>query len=151
MSRPFPPHLLESNDTPSEVERLEIQEILDEDSVLLTDLDLINEEERECILLHIQQGHSIMSLVRRLPFDILFIRLRRTHKMIWLFGRVCRQWRAVTMSSPALWSYIGPGLPLPAIVAHLERSEACPLTTKLGHSENSVLPLVAEHSDVGMR
>ncbi|KAJ7457603.1 hypothetical protein B0H11DRAFT_2062778 [Mycena galericulata] len=147
--RRFPPHLLESNNVPSEAERLEIQAILDEDSVLLTDLDLIHEEERERILLHIQQGRGILSVVRRLPFDILFelfIRLRGEPKIIWLLGRVCRQWRAVTISSPALWSYICPGLPLLAIATHLEKSKPCLLTINLGSSETSALRLVAQHS-----
>ncbi|KAJ7442197.1 hypothetical protein B0H11DRAFT_2348596 [Mycena galericulata] len=149
--RRFPPHLLESNDVPSEAERLEIQAILEEDSVLLTDLDLIHEEERKRILLHVQQGLSILSVrvVRRLPFDILFelfIRFRGEPKIIWLLGRVCRQWRAVTISSPALWSYICPGLPLHAIAAHLEKSKPCLLTINLGSSETSALRLVAQHS-----
>ncbi|KAJ7457614.1 hypothetical protein B0H11DRAFT_2062818 [Mycena galericulata] len=146
--QPFPPHLLASNDVPSDAEAREIKSILNEDSAILAGLDLSLKEERSRIDQHIRQGCGILSAVRRLPFDILaevFIHSRG--KKVLLLGRICRRWKAVTLALPVLWSYIERGLPLPAIAAHLENSNPCPLTISLSSSEIPALHLVVQHSE----
>ncbi|KAJ7134248.1 hypothetical protein C8R44DRAFT_610446, partial [Mycena epipterygia] len=103
---PFPHHLLKSNDAPSEAEALEIQAILDTDAALVARLDNSLEEEHERIIQHVHQGRGILSVVRRLPFDILgelFFRLNTERGSVWLLGRVCRRWKAATLALPALW------------------------------------------------
>ncbi|KAJ7601258.1 hypothetical protein DFH06DRAFT_1417068 [Mycena polygramma] len=142
----FPPHLLHSNNVPSEAEALEIRSILDRDYALLTDLDV----DVQHVTRHILQGR--LYIIRRLPFNILaeiFYNFCEKSCHVWLLGHVCRPWKAATLALPALWSIIDLGLPLPVVVTHLENSKSSPLTNPL--------ELLVQHSErweianIGMR
>ncbi|KAJ7610272.1 hypothetical protein DFH06DRAFT_174507 [Mycena polygramma] len=142
----FPPHLLHSNDVPSEAEALEIRSILDRDYALLTDLDV----DVQHVTRHLLQGRSILSIIRRLPFDILaeiFFNFCEKSADVWLLGRVCKPWKAATLTLPALWSIIDLGLPLPVIVTHLENSKSAPLTVNIRSSDHPALELLVQHSE----
>ncbi|KAJ6511948.1 hypothetical protein C8R47DRAFT_1314038 [Mycena vitilis] len=152
----FPPRLLHSNDVPSEAEALEIRSILDRDYALLTDRDV----DVQHVTRHLLQGRSILSIIRRLPFDILAeISYNFCEKSadVWLLGRVCKPWKTATLALPALWSIIDLGLPLPVVVTHLENSKSSPLTVNIRSSDHPALELLVQHSErweiahIGMR
>ncbi|KAJ6480111.1 hypothetical protein DFH09DRAFT_1214670 [Mycena vulgaris] len=156
---PFPQHLLESNDPPSEAEAHKIQAILDHAHTLLADLEACedsalsyedSEDQRSRIVQHIHQGRGLLSAVRSLPFDILselFTHLHTRRWNIWLLAHVCRLWRATTRALPTLYAHIAPRFPLPAIAAHLELSCPCALHIDLGPTQTAALELVVPHAE----
>ncbi|KAJ7610260.1 hypothetical protein DFH06DRAFT_174308 [Mycena polygramma] len=146
----FPLHLLRSNDVPSEAEVLAIQSIIDRDYALLGNIDAHFKEYRQRVAQHAHQGLSILSISRRLPFDILaeiFFHFCKKSADVWLLGDVCKAWKAATLALPALWSIIDFGLSLPKIVVHLENSKSYPLTVYVGSSDHSAIKLLVQHSE----
>ncbi|KAJ6601029.1 hypothetical protein DFH09DRAFT_554672 [Mycena vulgaris] len=146
-----PHHLLTRNDPPSDAEAAEIRDImaglqsriLNIDASMARLLDILEKlrmtRKDAAELLH--QSSTIRS-IRCLPDDVLgeifsqAVPDTQRHRSIvekspWILGRVCRRWRAVSISHPTLWSDISSDLPAGIRAAHLERSKACGLTIRL--------------------
>ncbi|KAK7024933.1 F-box domain-containing protein [Favolaschia claudopus] len=86
----------------------------------------------------------------------------------WPLSAVCRRWRSITLSSPRLWAFLQldfidelPDAPsmsrvVPMVEAHIARSQNTPLSftfstfydMSLSQTEEEVIELLAEHSDV---
>ncbi|KAK7022101.1 hypothetical protein R3P38DRAFT_2710032 [Favolaschia claudopus] len=159
---PFADHL-GTNYVPSDAEVAEIRSLLAGPEENLARLNAEIEaleralielrEKREALKQPIDAHRALISPIRLLPFDILaeiFLAclpskreaLIDESKAPLLLGRICRHWRAVAYSTPALWSSIH--IPWesecpPAILAKLEtvvdawlrRSAACSLSVSL--------------------
>ncbi|KAJ7236067.1 hypothetical protein B0H12DRAFT_1027081, partial [Mycena haematopus] len=73
---------------------------------------------REHSIEDIRRGRAILSVIRRLPSDILgeifpytvpdYVprNHRATDSSPWVYGRVCSRWRTLSLSLPTLWSRI---------------------------------------------
>lgn len=151
----LPHHLLTTNDTPSDAEAAEIRDALDVmhtrvsklDASIATIEDILSKLRtmRKHTLDHIHRSNITVSVVRRLPADVLgeifsytvsdAPRRRTIDGSPWILGRVCSRWRAISISLPKLWSNINSSVPLPILTAHLERSSACGLTIRAIYSD----------------
>ncbi|KAJ6511913.1 hypothetical protein C8R47DRAFT_1092708 [Mycena vitilis] len=146
----FPPRLLRTNDVRSDAEVLEVQPVIHRGPVLLRNTD--THSEKYCrVAQHVNQSLSILSISRRLPFDILaemFSHFCEKSADVRLLGRVCKSWKAATLALPALWSMIDFGLSPPMILSHLENSKSHPLTVYIGSSCHSAsIKLLVQHSE----
>ncbi|KAF7347142.1 hypothetical protein MVEN_01468600 [Mycena venus] len=159
----FPHHLLTTNDPPSDLEVAQVQGILDTLHDHVSDLDAsINDvgeilaklrSRRKNTVDEIHRGRAILSVIRRLPGDVLgeifsYTTPDESHRRVidrspWVLGRVCSQWRAISVSLSTLWSDVDSSLPLPVLMSQLERSKGCGLTIRLIYSETEALdPLI---------
>ncbi|KAJ7146520.1 hypothetical protein C8R44DRAFT_757670 [Mycena epipterygia] len=155
----LPHHLLTTNDAPSDVEAAEIRDALDVvhtrvsklEASIATLEDILRKLRtmRKHALDHIHRSNIIVSVVRRLPADVLneifsytvadAPRRRTIDRSPWILGRVCSRWRAISISLPKLWSNINSSVPLPILTTHLERSSACGLTIRAIYSDTEAL------------
>ncbi|KAF7376847.1 hypothetical protein MSAN_00102200 [Mycena sanguinolenta] len=162
---------LGTNYCPTDDEAVEIKALLVEPILRLKGLDdeimklqkAIDQlvEERSRVAAYVEIHKALLSPVRRLPLDIiqeLFIACLPTHRNCVmsaseapvLLGRVCRSWRAISLSTPRLWSSLhvveplwNPADPTPGsfeekVARRLEiaqmwlsRSGQCPLSISL--------------------
>ncbi|KAJ6506711.1 hypothetical protein C8R45DRAFT_860669 [Mycena sanguinolenta] len=170
MASPFSSKL-GTNHCPTDDEVLQIKALLVEPTLRLKGLDdeitklqtAIDKlvEERSRVAAYIEDHEALISPVRRLPLDIiqeLFVACLPTHRNCVmsaseapvLLGHVCRSWRAISLSTPRLWSslhVVEPLLSLPdapptsfgdKVVQRLQitqtwlgRSGQCPLSISL--------------------
>ncbi|KAJ7671151.1 hypothetical protein B0H17DRAFT_1141592 [Mycena rosella] len=143
----LPHHLLTNNDPPSDAEAIEIRDIMDAAHTRISNLDAsmamlkdILEQlrtTRKAAVEHLRQ-RSYIRYIRCLPDDVLgeiFSHAardkQRSQPIPWILGHVCRRWRALSVSHPALWLNIESGLPSRIRTAHLERSKPHGLTVHL--------------------
>ncbi|KAF8215568.1 hypothetical protein K438DRAFT_1561373, partial [Mycena galopus ATCC 62051] len=121
----LPRHLLTTNDPPTDVEVLQIRDIVGHLHTRISHLDRsIHDLEdvlaklrsrRKHAVEDIRRGNAVLSIIRRLPSDVLgeiFAytvpdrvprRRRATEKSPWVYGRVCRRWRSISVSLSTLW------------------------------------------------
>ncbi|KAJ7768312.1 hypothetical protein B0H16DRAFT_1519365 [Mycena metata] len=167
MSSPFASKL-RTNYCPTDGEAAEITALLDEPVLQLKGLDDKIAElqktidklaaQRNTLHTYIAEHRALISLVRRLPLEILeeiFSACLPTHRNCvmstseapLLLGRVCSSWRAISLSTPRLWSKLHIVEPTTAgwwpnmeeeVAKHLEatktwlaRSGQCPLSISL--------------------
>ena len=138
LSRSPVPHLLCSNEAPGDAERMVILEFVDAlmaSSVAnLQDVSRNEGPEAQRNSFIIQSHLNILSVVRKLPFDILrtimLIVVESERKQInlrpvmpWRLSLVCRRWREISLTSPLLWSHVA--------IRPLKEST----TKKLGHTK----------------
>ncbi|KAK7022104.1 hypothetical protein R3P38DRAFT_2959391 [Favolaschia claudopus] len=160
---PFVRHF-DTNYVPSDAEVLQIRSLLSgpEDAVARLDVEIEGmesaltqlKERRKTLMKPITAHRVLISPLRRTPDDVLFeifsTCLPVTHNALidpaeapLLLGRICRRWRAVAYSTPALWTSIH----IPASQDHLgsdylsglgkaieawfQRSAHCPLSVSL--------------------
>ncbi|KAF7335681.1 hypothetical protein MVEN_02223400 [Mycena venus] len=173
----FPDYLLETNEPPTDSETFELEKAAAECRSRISQLDttitaLLSSLEkhrrmRQSAEEQIRRGGAILSVVRRIPTDILVeifnwtvpdeARKRAMNRCPWVLGRVCSRWRAVSLALPELWTIIDRKIPLAMVKAQLDRSIPYPLTVELGFSDTgSVELLIAcsarwEVADVEMR
>ncbi|KAJ7678708.1 hypothetical protein B0H17DRAFT_1078131 [Mycena rosella] len=116
---------LGTNYCPPDEELAEIQTLLVEPGLRLKRLDdeiagmrkAIDEllEERECLGSYMEAHRALTSPIRRLPLDIIeeiFLACIPTHRNCVMsaeeapviLGRICSSWRAISFSTPRLWS-----------------------------------------------
>ncbi|KAK7005946.1 hypothetical protein R3P38DRAFT_2647635 [Favolaschia claudopus] len=156
MDSPFG-HRLNTNYTPSDEEIETIRRDLDPH---ILELERLNERISELTAQktqlegYINSHKALISHPRRLPPDILqeiFIAcLPTTRNAVMsaqeaplLLCRICRQWRAVALSTPRLWSYLhlsagfisAVDARLSAVSQWLQRAAACPITLSLSHED----------------
>ncbi|KAJ7633450.1 hypothetical protein DFH06DRAFT_1337310 [Mycena polygramma] len=157
MASPFTDQL-GTNYCPSDEEALEIQRILVEPTLRMKRLDdeiAKLAEERDSLRAFVQPHKALISPFRRTPFDIIqeiFIACLPTHRNCVmsaseapvLLGRICSSWRAISLSTPRLWSRLHVVEPFllhrqqvaqrtEATKTWLERSGHCPLSISLQH------------------
>ncbi|KAJ7157401.1 hypothetical protein C8R46DRAFT_959405 [Mycena filopes] len=160
----LPRHLLTTNTPPSDTEIVHIQGVVEDAQIHLHNLDN-SIRDLEVLLTKlrgdhkkakedIHRGRAILSIVRRLPDDILAEifaltlpdppRRLPTSRCPWLLGRVCSRWRAVSISLSSLWSNIESNLPPPLLVVQIQRSNNQGLTIQLTQSAetNALGPLM---------
>ncbi|KAF7375380.1 hypothetical protein MSAN_00425600 [Mycena sanguinolenta] len=173
----LPDHLLQSNELPTDEEIAQIENAISDRKarVLLLDKTIValqssleqHRRMRQAAADQISRGVAILSVVRRIPTDVLAeifnwtvpdeARKHATNRCPWVLGRVCSRWRALSLALPELWTTIDRKLPLAMVKAHLDRSIPYPLTVELGFSDTgSVELLIAcssrwEVADVEMR
>ncbi|KAJ7236055.1 hypothetical protein B0H12DRAFT_131581 [Mycena haematopus] len=165
----LPPHLLATNDPPTDVEVAEIHDAVDHLNTSVVDLDAsITEVEhlleklrirRQHAIENIRRGGAILSVKRRLPSDILGEIFsytvpdyvphdrRATDYSPWVYGRVCSRWRTLTLSLPTLWSHIDTKIPLALLTAQLRLSKGCGLTIHTFYSDIEALHSLVDCSD----
>ncbi|KAJ6456423.1 hypothetical protein C8R45DRAFT_1082129 [Mycena sanguinolenta] len=135
MASPFVSRL-GTNYCPSDDEVFEIKALLVEPTLQLKGLDdeitklqqAINKlgEERSRVAAYVDAHKALISPVRRLPLDIiqeLFFACLPIHRNCVisaseapvLLGRICSSWRAISLSSPRLWSSLHVVEPLPCL------------------------------------
>ncbi|KAK7022111.1 hypothetical protein R3P38DRAFT_1108722 [Favolaschia claudopus] len=162
---------LNTNYVPSDAEVLEIRSLLagPEDDLASLDAEIEAmenalmqlKEKREALKKPIDAHRALISPMRLLPIDILteiFLTcLPSKHEALideseapLLLGRgICRHWRAVAYSTPALWSSINipwqSGCP-PAILAKLETVVEAWLKRSAACSLSVALALLADHN-----
>ncbi|KAF7341010.1 hypothetical protein MSAN_02086500 [Mycena sanguinolenta] len=165
----LPSHLLTSNDPPTDVEVVQVvRDVVDRlnASVVALDASIAGADAehlleqlrnmRKHAIEAIRRGRAILSVIRRLPSDILaeifaytvpdlVLRHRRvTDTSPWVYGRVCSRWRTLSTSLPTLWSHIEPYLPVPLLMTQLDLAKGCGLTIRLIYSETEAVdPLIA--------
>ncbi|KAJ7162273.1 hypothetical protein C8R46DRAFT_955222 [Mycena filopes] len=124
MSSPFASKL-GTNYCPKDEERVEIESLLVEPTLRLSRLDeeIVDLQkaidklaaERETLGAFVDAHKALMSPTRRLPLDVLeaiFIACLPTHRNCVmsaseapvLLGRICSDWRAISLSTPRLWA-----------------------------------------------
>ncbi|KAJ7731246.1 hypothetical protein B0H16DRAFT_1584009, partial [Mycena metata] len=161
----LPRHLLTTNCPPSDVEAVHIREVIEGAQTRLSNLDTsigVLEDlltklrgHRKRATEDIHHGRALLSIIRRLPVDILTEIFdwtlpdwhtpprRPINWSPWLLGRVCSQWRTVSLSVSTLWSNIDSASPLPLIMAQIQRSNETGLNVRLSSSDTKALgPLV---------
>ncbi|KAJ6457243.1 hypothetical protein C8R45DRAFT_1033020 [Mycena sanguinolenta] len=164
----LPSHLLTTNDPPTDVEVVQVRDVVDRLNASVVGLDasiagahaehLLQKlrNMRKHAIEAIRRGRAILSVIRRLPSDILaeifaytvpdlVLRHRRvTDTSPWVYGRVCSRWRTLSTSLPTLWSHIEPYLPLPLLMTQLDLAKGCGLAIRLIYSETEAIdPLIA--------
>ncbi|KAJ7657750.1 hypothetical protein DFH06DRAFT_1197054 [Mycena polygramma] len=141
MHSPFAHHL-GTNYCPTDQELLEIQALLVEPTLRITHLDdeiadlqkAIDKlaQERDGLGAFVKAHKALISPVRRLPLDIIqeiFLACLPTHRNCVmsakeppvLLGRICSSWRAISLSTPRLWTKIHlvrPSRPPPEAGSH---------------------------------
>ncbi|KAK7026271.1 hypothetical protein R3P38DRAFT_2778277 [Favolaschia claudopus] len=115
------------------------------------------QNQRKTSLTELRRGEGVLSVVRRLPEDILceiFLRTlsdepnrRRSHLMDrspWVLGRVCSRWRSISIGYAKLWTQVDTELPRPLLEMQLERSAHSPLSVRLLYSDvDDCQPLIS--------
>ncbi|KAF9483086.1 hypothetical protein BDN70DRAFT_929427 [Pholiota conissans] len=115
------PYLLTSNVAPLENEIISINRAIQEAEAVLFENDsgriLLHNEDICEYVLFIQQHHSILSVIRNIPFDILQEIFRiivvgqpdsQIKKSRWLVTSISQSWRVAAVTHPMLWSVIPP-------------------------------------------
>ncbi|KAJ7448362.1 hypothetical protein FB451DRAFT_1147590 [Mycena latifolia] len=173
---PLPRHLLVTNEGPTDTEAAALQGAIGGNKTRIAQLDNTiaalqaaletHRRLRQAAADRIRLGTAILSVVRRLPIEILAEifqwtvpdepRKRATERSPWVLGRVCSRWRAISQSLPALWTNIDRKIPLKMLKVHLDRSIPYLLTVEVGFSEAGSQCLIAcserwETADVEMR
>ncbi|KAJ7872762.1 hypothetical protein B0H14DRAFT_2721159 [Mycena olivaceomarginata] len=169
--------LLESNELPTDLETFQLEMAMDDRRTRILQLDSTiaalqasldqHRRMRHVAADEIRRGAVVLSVVRRIPTDLLAeifnwtvpdeARKHATDRCPWVLGRVCRRWRAVSLSLPKLWTTIDRRIPLGMIKAHLDRSIPYPLTVELGFSDTGSVELLIAYSvrwgsaDIAMR
>ncbi|KAJ7177171.1 hypothetical protein C8R46DRAFT_1347022 [Mycena filopes] len=158
----FPPHLLETNEPPTHLDTVEVEKALDYTKVQILHLDntiaalqasLENHRRlRQAAVHHLARATTILSVVRRIPTDVLIeifnltvpdvARKHATNRCPWVLGRVCSRWRALSLALPELWTTIDRKIPLAMVKAHIDRSLPHPLTVELGFSVTGSVELL---------
>ncbi|KAJ7879480.1 hypothetical protein B0H14DRAFT_2500496 [Mycena olivaceomarginata] len=166
MASPFAAQL-GTNYCPKDKEVLEIQTLLVKPALRLKNLD--NEiaelqkaieklmEERDGLGAYVDAHKALISPARRLPLDIIeeiFVACLPTHRNCVmsaseapvLLGRVCRSWRAISLSTPRLWAKIHVVEPLPDRYSRLtapfdEKVAQCVQATKMWLGRSGQCPL----------
>ncbi|KAF7376871.1 F-box domain-containing protein [Mycena sanguinolenta] len=179
MASPFVSRL-GTNYCPTDEEILEINALLVEPILRLKGLDdeitkfqkSIDQlaEERSRVAAYVEGHRALISPVRRLPLDViqeLFVACLPTHRncvmnaseVPLLLGRVCNSWRAISLSTPRLWSSLhvveplwSPDDPSSALLEDkvarrleitqtwLGRSGQCPLSISLQSAPEGISP-----------
>ncbi|KAF7367746.1 hypothetical protein MSAN_00838500 [Mycena sanguinolenta] len=120
----------------------------DEEMAYLRDLLVGSSEQLAKIQAQIDEMEALISPMRHIPDDVLraifFACLPTAHNALidiaeapLLLGRICRRWRAVSYSTPMLWTsiHIPPSDPIgvlkPVVEQWLEHGALCPLTVSL--------------------
>ncbi|KAJ6617394.1 hypothetical protein B0H10DRAFT_1914386 [Mycena sp. CBHHK59/15] len=168
----LPHHLLTSNDALSDDEIAEICETVAAGHARVADLDVtlaalegrvkVLRQKRNDVLEHVHRGTMLLSVLRRLPADILgevfawavlfSYRDARgsTWKWMernpWALSHVCSRWRAIAISLPLLWSHIESGVPPRMLAALIARSVPCSMTIELRSSDVEALQVLVQHS-----
>ncbi|KAJ6457234.1 hypothetical protein C8R45DRAFT_564575, partial [Mycena sanguinolenta] len=164
-----PRHLFTTNDPPTDVEAVQVRDVVDHLNATVVALDnsiadaehlLENlQNMRQHAMEAIRRGRAILSVIRRLPSDILGeifsytipdlvpLRRRATDRTPWVYSRVCSRWRTLSTSLPTLWSHIETRVsyrevPLPLLMAQLDLAKGCGLTICLIYSETQVFDLL---------
>ncbi|KAJ7027304.1 hypothetical protein C8F04DRAFT_1399510 [Mycena alexandri] len=158
----FPRYLLETNDPPTYLETSEVQNALDESKAQILRLDNTitalqaslekHRRLRQSAADQLRRGSIILSVVRRIPTDVLVeifnltvpdaARKHATNRCPWVLGRVCSRWRAISLALPELWTTIDRKIPLAMVKAHIDRSLPHPLTVELGFSDTGSVELL---------
>ncbi|KAJ7762920.1 hypothetical protein B0H16DRAFT_1528152 [Mycena metata] len=158
----FPHHLLGTNDPPTYLETSEVQNSLDETKAQILRLDATiaalqaslekHRRLRQSAADQLRHGSTILSVVRRIPTDVLVeifnltvpdaARKHATNRCPWVLGRVCSRWRAISLALPELWTTIDRKIPLAMVKAHIDRSLPHPLTVELGFSDTGSVELL---------
>ncbi|KAJ7360800.1 hypothetical protein DFH08DRAFT_685035, partial [Mycena albidolilacea] len=119
----FPRHLPATNDPPTDVEAVEIRDIVDHLHTRVSDIDasiknaeallLTLRSRRKSAIEDIRRGKTLLSVIRRLPADVwgeIFShtvpdvhRRRAIDRSPWVLGHVCSRWRAISVSLSTLW------------------------------------------------
>ncbi|KAJ6571189.1 hypothetical protein B0H19DRAFT_908737, partial [Mycena capillaripes] len=114
---------LESNDPPTYLETSLLDKAIEDSRARISQLDnaiaalQANVEKhrrlRQATADQIRRGVTILSVVRRIPTDVLTeifnwtvpdeARRHATNRCPWVLGRVCSRWRAISISLPELW------------------------------------------------
>ncbi|KAJ7277982.1 hypothetical protein C8J57DRAFT_1126537, partial [Mycena rebaudengoi] len=171
---PPPTHLYTTNEVPLESEIRNIRERINIGRARLTELDAevgslatcaAFRHERQKTQENIEQHCSILSPIRSFPYDVLSEIFSWTlpspaggkfystdiSLSPWLLSYVCRRWRNLVVSLPALWSNIrieNIDIPLlPLLNLQLDRSASCPLTLKFSSSDIEAFDLILDHAD----
>ncbi|KAG7442934.1 uncharacterized protein BT62DRAFT_904814, partial [Guyanagaster necrorhizus] len=118
------PHLLSSNNPPSEIEANNIESFIhdaqselqeaDEEILSLQKAMKLAKEKRSCIARTIAAPRAILSSIRRVPPEILTLIFAwamptKVYHVFdvkgapWVLGQICRRWRAAALSFTALW------------------------------------------------
>ncbi|KAJ6448037.1 hypothetical protein C8R47DRAFT_427694 [Mycena vitilis] len=63
----------------------------------------------------------------------------------WVLGRVCGRWRSISILLSTLWSHIDANIPVPILMAHLQRSKGCGLHIELIYSDTEALRHLVDH------
>ncbi|KAJ7622661.1 hypothetical protein DFH06DRAFT_1105207 [Mycena polygramma] len=161
----FPHHLLTTNDPPSDTEKIKVQDILHGLHTRISNLDasiaaaedtlLHLRNKRKSTVEDVHRGTAILSIIRRLPEDVLtevfshtlpdVSRRRPMERSPWVLDRICSRWRTISIFLPTLWSHIDANLPLPILMAHLQRSKGCGLHICLIYSDTEALRQLVDH------
>ncbi|KAJ7592528.1 hypothetical protein C8J56DRAFT_479015 [Mycena floridula] len=154
------PELLASSSLPTEAERAYLNQLLstsnDEISRLTATIDKLVLE-REALQQNVASYQAILAPIRRLPEDMLreaFVSCLPYNKATTpdvteaplVLGRICRSWRELSLSTPALWASIHvqffQDFKPPQVQrlskeasAWIARSGACPLTIRVDHGK----------------
>ncbi|KAJ7592577.1 hypothetical protein C8J56DRAFT_1045048 [Mycena floridula] len=152
------PELLASSSLPTEAERAYLNQLLstsnDEISRLTAAIDKLVLE-RETLQQNVASYQAILAPIRRLPEDMLreaFVHCLPSNEAAatvitdtpLLLGRICRSWREIALSTPALWASIHvqffQNFKPPQVQrlskeasAWVARSGACPLTIRVDY------------------
>ncbi|KAJ7202082.1 hypothetical protein GGX14DRAFT_463762 [Mycena pura] len=122
MSSPFISKI-GTNYSAEENERADIEALLIEPSLRLKSLDQLQRaidklaEERSSLAAYIDGHNALLSPIRRMPLDIIqeiFVACMPTHRNCdmrateapVLLGRICSAWRAISLTTPRLWSRV---------------------------------------------
>ncbi|KAJ7592578.1 hypothetical protein C8J56DRAFT_928975, partial [Mycena floridula] len=161
------PQLLASSSPPTEAERVHLNQLLDTTNDEIFRLTAaINKLvlDREALRQNVASYQAILASIRRLPEDMLreiFVRCLPSNKAAntmtteapLLLGLVCRSWREISLTTPALWASIHVRFfqnlePLQIqrlsreAQAWIARSGTCPLTVELLSSHHIGPPVV---------